>query len=404
MAQDHCRHRRRRRRLSVSVSGEDRISGLPDELLHAILGRLECARAAAPTTVLSRRWRPVYAHLPELFFTASWEPSSPSPATSFLDTIDVALAAHSAPALQHLSIELSTDDCRRNLTPGRVAPWLQFASQRVVGKLVLALPNPRTQDQAELELPLPAFGAAETITLVLDGAWRLRLQQPPPDGVFAALTSLTIRPGRVDGGELTALSVHSLCFDAIGARRLEVVTPRLDTLTVYYAMDALISSPKLGEVSWHVGSFDPLYHRFQDTSRRLRRLEIGPESESLLQQFDEIDKLNIEICIPRMHDCWLESCPCRLEGSHMFYDVALNSLEEVEINSYTSPREVLQFVERLSKCDAPVLKKVVIDHRTDSAPPPTKEECQNIRNMYHPNIEVEFYESSNVVRVQLETA
>ncbi|TVU23158.1 hypothetical protein EJB05_30244, partial [Eragrostis curvula] len=38
--------------------GEDRISGLPDVLLHCILVRLGSARAAARTRVLSRRWRP----------------------------------------------------------------------------------------------------------------------------------------------------------------------------------------------------------------------------------------------------------------------------------------------------------------------------------------------------------
>ncbi|TVU38501.1 hypothetical protein EJB05_11874, partial [Eragrostis curvula] len=35
----------------------DRISGLPDELLHGILARLRSARAAARTSLLSHRWR-----------------------------------------------------------------------------------------------------------------------------------------------------------------------------------------------------------------------------------------------------------------------------------------------------------------------------------------------------------
>ncbi|TVU38525.1 hypothetical protein EJB05_11899, partial [Eragrostis curvula] len=36
--------------------GTDRISDLPDELLHAILARLRSADAAARTSILSRRW------------------------------------------------------------------------------------------------------------------------------------------------------------------------------------------------------------------------------------------------------------------------------------------------------------------------------------------------------------
>ncbi|KAF0905149.1 hypothetical protein E2562_000945 [Oryza meyeriana var. granulata] len=45
---------------------EDYISGLPNELLHHILIRLLSTAAAARTSVLSRRWLRVWAHLPEL--------------------------------------------------------------------------------------------------------------------------------------------------------------------------------------------------------------------------------------------------------------------------------------------------------------------------------------------------
>ncbi|XBI50030.1 hypothetical protein VPH35_113505 [Triticum aestivum] len=42
----------------------DRISSLPDDLLHLVLLRLRCARAAACTSVLSRQWRRVCSSLP----------------------------------------------------------------------------------------------------------------------------------------------------------------------------------------------------------------------------------------------------------------------------------------------------------------------------------------------------
>ena len=92
-----------------------------------------------------------------------------------------------------------------------------------------------------------------------------------------------------------------------------------------------------------------------------------------------------------------------MEESHRIDDISLNSLEEVEITSDTSYHGALEFVEQLSRCNAAVLKKVVLKYMTDSAPPPAKEVCEKIRGMWQPNIEVEFYVFSdrNWVRLYL---
>ncbi|GJN11453.1 hypothetical protein PR202_ga29648 [Eleusine coracana subsp. coracana] len=66
--------------------GEDHISGLPDDLLHLILLRLGSTRVAARTSVLSRRWRRVWTHLPRLDLFNE-EP----PPRLFLDYVDAAL-------------------------------------------------------------------------------------------------------------------------------------------------------------------------------------------------------------------------------------------------------------------------------------------------------------------------
>jgi hypothetical protein len=54
--------------LAAPGSGADRISTLPDDVLLQVLARLGCARAAAHTSLLSRRWRGLWAFLPELTF------------------------------------------------------------------------------------------------------------------------------------------------------------------------------------------------------------------------------------------------------------------------------------------------------------------------------------------------
>ncbi|XBH96854.1 hypothetical protein VPH35_087161 [Triticum aestivum] len=75
----------------------DRISSLPDDLLHLVLLRLGCARDAARTCVLSRRWPRVCAGLPkpELDVTLHYVP---------LDWLEGALRRVAGPGVRLLDI------------------------------------------------------------------------------------------------------------------------------------------------------------------------------------------------------------------------------------------------------------------------------------------------------------
>ena len=55
-------------KLSSCADGEDRLSALPDDLLVDILLRLVTTAEATRTSVLARRWRSLWALLPELRF------------------------------------------------------------------------------------------------------------------------------------------------------------------------------------------------------------------------------------------------------------------------------------------------------------------------------------------------
>jgi hypothetical protein len=332
-------------------SGEDRISGLPDELLHDILVRLRCAQAAARTSVLSRRWRHVWAHLPELRLVApravavvySQAPRAPD---SFLDTVDGALAGYLALTLRYLSISLEQRDVP--ITARRVAPWLQFAAEHVVGEIHLYVPRNLPQ-LAEAVLELPACEGAERIELSLAYEWRLQLQA---SSLFSALTSMKIMSARMKGSELTSLvctqcpclrdlalflqliavsdvsmhsnSLRSLVLLVRHTQRLEVVAPNLEELTVYYQpVEAHISAPKLVKVTWNadvgrqLDQFADVGHqlnrfsdvgrqliRFADVGRSLRLLEITRNSAVpfLTKQFDEVNELILSIDIPEV--CW----------------------------------------------------------------------------------------------------
>ncbi|CAN6205687.1 unnamed protein product [Urochloa humidicola] len=298
--------------------GTDRISGLSDDLLHTILLRLGCTKAAARTSVLSRRWRGVWTRLPD-FYLCSLRPVLPA---SCVTIVDGALAACAAPILRRLVIR--ADDVNlplEGVTAAHAAPWLRFASGRVAGELFLWLPidvhGMRTQEQ---DLDLPVCAATRSIQIRLRSNFRLR-PPVPAGGAFAALTCLGIYNGVMDGGEMGSLvssspcpcledlsltvrlasnfdvticsdSLKRLSFRAENTRRLVVAASVLLKICVSKTMVAHIAAPKLADVE--LG--DDMDHcEIAEAGRHLKRLVVHLRFPlpAILQRFDAIEELII---------------------------------------------------------------------------------------------------------------
>ncbi|KAF8733314.1 hypothetical protein HU200_014918 [Digitaria exilis] len=269
----HMGEDRRRR------SGEDLISGLRDELLHGILVRLRCARSAERTSVLSRRWRHVWSHMPELLLDKS------------PDTVDGALAGYLAPALGRLAISLRADPNDRVLAE-RAAPWLRFAAERVAGELRICYVLPRPLDlvlpMEKADFELPVCGGVQRITLSLGVAWQLRLR---PGGLFSALSELNIHRAHIEAITLCPRlsdlnlnvtliaasnvtirsdSLRSLRFTVLNTQQLELFVPRLEKLALSPSIGAHISAPKLAQLVFLFANvYDPRNHHFLDVGRAL---------------------------------------------------------------------------------------------------------------------------------------
>ncbi|GJN10213.1 hypothetical protein PR202_ga28290 [Eleusine coracana subsp. coracana] len=97
---------------SVADAGEDCLRTLPDDILLLILRRIG-SLAAGQTSVLSRRWRRVWALLPELDFL-SFTPLDP--------TASATPSTLMAGALRFLRI------ATRDASPESVASWLPVSS------------------------------------------------------------------------------------------------------------------------------------------------------------------------------------------------------------------------------------------------------------------------------------
>ncbi|CAN6342631.1 unnamed protein product [Urochloa humidicola] len=326
---------------------DDLLSGLPDEILHLILLRLPSIAEAARTSVLSHRWRCIWTYMPELVLFGS---SAPPPAASIdadLVSIDAVLRSSSAPSLQTLKIDISNiGQC--DVPAHRVASWLRFASERLAGKLHVDLPWPsdshlprlrldhlgRLVREEEEELALPLCERATEMEMDLGMNFFLR---PPPVGSFAALTCLTIRCAKMDGGELGRIvssaqcprlrklrlcaielvtaydvticlgSLECLNYSASKTVKLEVTAPMLVEIFVSEPKEAYIVAPKLEKVEWKGKCYDPGRHKFAVTPRHLRSLSITYSSwfsslissTGLTQRFDAVNELMVSLALPK---------------------------------------------------------------------------------------------------------
>ncbi|KAL6839863.1 hypothetical protein ACP4OV_029673 [Aristida adscensionis] len=296
---------------SGADGGEDRLSALPDDVLVIILLRLDCAAAAGRTSVLSRRWRRLWALLPELRFY-----NAPPP-----HRFRAALRAHEAPL--------------RRLTIGR----------RLSGRLVFVNSPPRDGGEQEAgaggAFELPCFEGATKMVLSL-GFLGLAV---PPAGVFARLTALFLSHVRFhapqdlgavvssprcprlqrlavhDSHGLADLHIHSgslLQLDLqnlAGLLQLTVEAPELIELRQSRCLVedqpiAHISAPELLELEW-LGPYDPSSVQLGNMAK-LRGLKVNyfPVYEThdneitratlrLLERFLVVRALHLTLAYPR---------------------------------------------------------------------------------------------------------
>uniref|UniRef100_K4A0W2 F-box/LRR-repeat protein 15/At3g58940/PEG3-like LRR domain-containing protein n=1 Tax=Setaria italica TaxID=4555 RepID=K4A0W2_SETIT len=284
-------------------AGEDRISGLPDHLLHRILlGHPDLSTFdAARTSVLSRQWRRVWADLPDLSFSYSGEPGSYARTH---DRIDTALDAYSAPAAKCLRISVPLSwTCR--VPVNRVASWLRFASRRLAGELRLSLRFGKRKNEEE-ELVIPLCERATAIRF-MDLGCTLRFRLPPVVGAFAALATLGIRDASLDGRELDDIlssrcpRLKELVLEGIILPDGDAAVLSIRSNSLEYLKSPTAAAPKLKDVYCYNNDYgyDPSRHRFVEAGKHLRRLAIKASDAALMRQFNAVDELVLDVYLPK---------------------------------------------------------------------------------------------------------
>ncbi|KAF7111595.1 hypothetical protein CFC21_111585 [Triticum aestivum] len=272
-----------RRRSARLRAGADRISALPDDLLLLVLARLRCARAAARTGLISRRWRGLAARLREIVFRGvplhriEAALGRLSPAVSLLEIrVPKERRADTARGKLLLRVGPARGNSLLRVGTTRANSLLRAAARLEPEELVFDLPSDLID--GSLVVDLPCLRRATFIALRIF----LLILRVPDGAEFPALESLSLSCGIAhahldallrhcprlrtlrlggflfDQGDLrvNSASLQELAVDRESGltHRVDIVAPALKQLSMsLIATEVSISvlAPMVEKVSWH---------------------------------------------------------------------------------------------------------------------------------------------------------
>ncbi|CAL5082999.1 unnamed protein product [Urochloa decumbens] len=283
---------------------EDRISALPDDMLLQILARLGCARAAAHTGLLARRWRGLWARLPEFTF----HHIAPS-------HLDAALAMVARPAPSILDIQFN----HHRFEPARVSSLLRAAA---------------------------ALAPAEFVLCVAGAT------QP---GGFPALESLHLENGHIDGADMLPLCPRLRKLWALDWKSDSVVlhSEALEDLAVY-------ANRQIRHINIVAPAVKKLYLVAHYGIHKEFSLSFSaPAVEDLTWKCESktLQRLKVTLDAYEMGDACYADCRCDQPNNWRSQSISLISLKEIEVRR-CSDHEV-DLLKILLRC-ATGLKRVTL--------------------------------------------
>ncbi|PUZ72033.1 hypothetical protein GQ55_2G361000 [Panicum hallii var. hallii] len=282
-----------------SQSLVDRISALPDDVLHRILAGVGCVRSAARTSILSRRWRGLWTGLE----TVTIRDLAP-------DAIHAALARLARPAVAALDIHVSVP--RQGLQAADVDSLLAAAAGLSPVKLAVAIPA-RSFDvdgDDDVSLSLARLDATESLGLEVRGVFFVS----PPGLVFPKLETLSLSACAMDlaamiprcpklrvlrvtkqPSSVTKIEVHSASLEefvvsTLAQSAIDIAAPALKKLTLACNMgtDGSLSvvTPMVEEISikcWYFSMYVDLFSElWRVVFLGIRTVEGGGDAPALV--------------------------------------------------------------------------------------------------------------------------
>jgi hypothetical protein len=177
--------------------GDDRISALPDDMIFEVLACLNCACAAARTDILSRRWRGLWARLPNLAFRDV-------PASVITEALSH-LGRGTTVSLLEIRLSRSTSGDEWKLDDGRAKRLMKLATRLSPEVLVFTLPVVirRVKVGHPVDIALSPFSRAKSIEV--DTRF-LRIKAPLAGATLPVLEMLSVSGNIVNLHSLLDLS------------------------------------------------------------------------------------------------------------------------------------------------------------------------------------------------------
>ncbi|KAL6639239.1 hypothetical protein ACP70R_022969 [Stipagrostis hirtigluma subsp. patula] len=431
--------------------GVDRISGLPDDLLLQVLARLRCARAAARASVLSRRWRGLWSHLPEL----SFREIAP-------DALNAALDQVARTDLSLLDISVSKD---YRISPAGVASLLRTAARLAPVELGLVVWG-YCKDR-NIPIEVPCFHRATSIKLDVRN---LHLTPPAQAGQLPVLERLSMAGCTFDTGAMVSrcprlrvlevldcwslgiVKVHSTTIQELAVHGsawhggIDIVAPVLKNFTLDTHMGGDFSmsflAPLVEDLRWSclcnfvnvdIGQMWRLstlnlwkkesicrlhmniqYHEFLPLADRNMMQQIaqilkfsvlalnvttyghvfGAMMLSVLEIFATIQCLDLTIeQLETIDEACPEDCPCDRLPEWRNQNISLTALEELNMTNFKGSEHEVDFLKLLLRC-APLMKRVSVKLAPNVIP--RNEGCKKICNIFNasPSVKCYVYHSS----------
>uniref|UniRef100_A0ACD5VDP5 Uncharacterized protein n=1 Tax=Avena sativa TaxID=4498 RepID=A0ACD5VDP5_AVESA len=246
-------------------SEEDRLSGLPDDVLHSILGVLPLKHVVR-TSALSTRWAPIWLHAlaasAVLDFTDRdfVRGQSPAQITAIVGRV---LGIHGAAPIDVLRVALSPLNAL-GPDPDVVVGWIAAALGRGAREVGVDLGRRRVLDEGDgraslLQLPADLFQVENSLSVLGLGGCSLRHVLPGAAGL-AGLASLSLDRVDVTDDALRGVVLECRLLEYVSLRSchllvsVRVAGERLRGLEIVGCLamrDLQVAAPTLESVAFH---------------------------------------------------------------------------------------------------------------------------------------------------------